>query len=139
MQRIVKGEVSVALKEQQAAVTSSIMQAMRSAAGTPVPTALLDCQAQQAHILQLLQQGHLNQAFQQVCQASGPVRVRCLLRLSIHHTFPSIHKALGVLVLFGLRTISPCFSLYLNPGSLSSYLIPPCFMTTLLRKPFLTP
>lgn len=82
MQRIVKGEVSVALKEQQAAVTSSIMQAMRSAAGTPVPTALLDCQAQQAHILQLLQQGHLNQAFQQVCQASDPVRVRCLLRLS---------------------------------------------------------
>lgn len=74
VQRIVKGEVSVALKEQQAAVTSSIMQAMRSAAGTPVPTALLDCQAQQAHILQLLQQGHLNQAFQQVCQALGPVK-----------------------------------------------------------------
>lgn len=66
VQRIVKGEVSVALKEQQAAVTSSIMQAMRSAAGTPVPSAHLDCQAQQAHILQLLQQGHLNQAFQQV-------------------------------------------------------------------------
>lgn len=64
----------MALKEQQAAVTSSIMQAMRSAAGTPVPTALLDCQAQQAHILQLLQQGHLNQAFQQVCQALGPVQ-----------------------------------------------------------------
>lgn len=73
VQRIVKGEVSVALKEQQAAVTSSIMQAMRSAAGTPVPTAHLDCQAQQAHILQLLQQGHLNQAFQQVCQALSPV------------------------------------------------------------------
>lgn len=66
VQRIVKGEVSVALKEQQATVTSSIMQAMRSAAGTPVPSAHLDCQAQQAHILQLLQQGHLNQAFQQV-------------------------------------------------------------------------
>ncbi|KAF6287959.1 enhancer of mRNA decapping 4 [Rhinolophus ferrumequinum] len=70
VQRIVKGEVSVALKEQQAAVTSSIMQAMRSAAGTPVPTALLDCQAQQAHILQLLQQGHLNQAFQQALTAA---------------------------------------------------------------------
>lgn len=66
VQRIVKGEVSVALKEQQAAVTSSIMQAMRSAAGTPVPSSHLDCHAQQAHILQLLQQGHLNQAFQQV-------------------------------------------------------------------------
>lgn len=67
VQRIIKGEVSLAMKEQQAAVTSSIMQAMRSAAGTPIPAAHLDCQAQQAHILQMLQQGHLNQAFQQVC------------------------------------------------------------------------
>lgn len=54
------------MKEQQAAVTSSIMQAMRSAAGTPVPSAHLDYQAQQASILQLLQQGQLNEAFQQV-------------------------------------------------------------------------
>ena len=61
-----KGEVSLAMKEQQAAVTSSIMQAMRSAAGTPVPTAHLDYQAQQASSLQLLQQGQLNEAFQQV-------------------------------------------------------------------------
>lgn len=76
VQRIVKGEVSVALKEQQAAVTSSIMQAMRSAAGTPVPATHLDCQAQQAHILQLLQQGHLNQAFQQVCQPLGPAKAQ---------------------------------------------------------------
>lgn len=74
VQRIVKGEVSVALKEQQASVTSSIMQAMRSAAGTPVPAAHLDCQAQQAHILQLLQQGHLNQAFQQVRRALSPIK-----------------------------------------------------------------
>ena len=66
VQRIVKGEVSQAMKEQQAVVTSSIMQAMRSAAGTPVPTAHLDYQSQQAAILQLLQQGQLNQAFQQV-------------------------------------------------------------------------
>lgn len=65
VQRIIKGEVSLAMKEQQAAVTSSIMQAMRSAAGTPVPTTHLDYQAQQANILQLLQQGQLNQAFQQ--------------------------------------------------------------------------
>ncbi|XP_064807998.1 enhancer of mRNA-decapping protein 4-like isoform X1 [Oncorhynchus masou masou] len=70
VQRIVKGEVSMAMKEQQAAVTSSIMQAMRSAAGTPVPTPLLDYQAQQASILQLLQQGQLNQAFQQALSAS---------------------------------------------------------------------
>ncbi|XP_014004557.1 enhancer of mRNA-decapping protein 4 isoform X2 [Salmo salar] len=70
VQRIVKGEVSMAMKEQQAAVTSSIMQAMRSAAGTPVPTPHLDYQAQQANILQLLQQGQLNQAFQQALSAS---------------------------------------------------------------------
>lgn len=67
VQRVIKGEVSMAMKEQQAAVTSSIMQAMRSAAGTPIPATHLDFQSQQAHVLQLLQQGHLNQAFQQVC------------------------------------------------------------------------
>lgn len=54
------------MKEQQAVVTSSIMQAMRSAAGTPVPSTHLDYQTQQANILQLLQQGQINQAFQQV-------------------------------------------------------------------------
>ncbi|CAL9697140.1 unnamed protein product [Knipowitschia caucasica] len=70
VQRIVKGGVSLAMKEQQAVVTSSIMQAMRSAASTPVPTAHLDYQAQQANILQLLQQGQLNQAFQQALSAT---------------------------------------------------------------------
>ncbi|XP_068588037.1 enhancer of mRNA-decapping protein 4 [Cebidichthys violaceus] len=70
VQRIVKGEVSLAMKEQQVVVTSSIMQAMRSAAGTPVPTAHLDYQTQQANILQLLQQGQLNQAFQQALSAT---------------------------------------------------------------------
>ncbi|KAF7660134.1 hypothetical protein LDENG_00287480 [Lucifuga dentata] len=70
VQRIVKAEVSLAMKEQQAVVTSSIMQAMRSAAGTPVPTAHLDYQTQQANILQLLQQGQLNQAFQQALSAT---------------------------------------------------------------------
>ncbi|KAM4734818.1 enhancer of mRNA-decapping protein 4 isoform 1-T1 [Anableps anableps] len=70
VQRIVKGEVSMAMKEQQAVVTSSIMQAMRSAAGTPVPTAHLDYQTQQANILQFLQQGQLNQAFQQALSAT---------------------------------------------------------------------
>lgn len=109
VQRIVKGEVSVALKEQQAAVTSSIMQAMRSAAGTPVPSAHLDCQAQQAHILQLLQQGHLNQAFQQaltaadlnlvlyVCETVDPAQVfwaATLPTLSACAPFP--HPAAGI-------------------------------------------
>lgn len=70
VQRIVKGEVSMAMKEQQAVVTSSIMQAMRSAAGTPIPTSHLDYQAQQTSILQLLQQGQLNQAFQQALSAA---------------------------------------------------------------------
>lgn len=66
VQRIIKEEVNQAMKEQQAAVTSSIMHAMRSAAGTPIPSSHFDFQSQQTHILQLLQQGHLNQAFQQV-------------------------------------------------------------------------
>ncbi|XP_041046854.1 enhancer of mRNA-decapping protein 4 isoform X3 [Carcharodon carcharias] len=70
VQRIVKGEVGLAMKEQQAVVTSSIMQAMRSAAGTPIPTTHMDFQSQQAHILQLLQQGQLNQAFQQALTAA---------------------------------------------------------------------
>ncbi|KAM3919735.1 enhancer of mRNA-decapping protein 4 isoform 2-T2 [Leptodactylus fuscus] len=70
VQRIIKEEVSHAMKEQQAAVTSSIMHAMRSAAGTPIPSSHLDFQSQQTHIMQLLQQGHLNQAFQQALTAS---------------------------------------------------------------------
>ncbi|OXB76053.1 UNVERIFIED_CONTAM: hypothetical protein H355_000152 [Colinus virginianus] len=70
VQRVIKGEVSLAMKEQQAAVTSSIVQAMRSAAGTPIPSTHLDFQSQQTHILQLLQQGHLNQAFQQALTAA---------------------------------------------------------------------
>uniref|UniRef100_A0A8C8VFN4 Enhancer of mRNA-decapping protein 4 n=1 Tax=Pelusios castaneus TaxID=367368 RepID=A0A8C8VFN4_9SAUR len=70
VQRVIKGEVSLAMKEQQAAVTSSIMQAMRSAAGTPIPSTHLDFQSQQAHVLQLLQQGRLNQAFQQALTAA---------------------------------------------------------------------
>ncbi|XP_010016036.1 PREDICTED: enhancer of mRNA-decapping protein 4, partial [Nestor notabilis] len=70
VQRVIKEEVSLAMKEQQAAVTSSIVQAMRSAAGTPVPSTHLDFQSQQTHILQLLQQGRLNQAFQQALTAA---------------------------------------------------------------------
>ncbi|NXS54267.1 EDC4 protein, partial [Brachypteracias leptosomus] len=70
VQRVIKGEVSLAMKEQQAAVTSSIVQAMRSAAGTPIPSAHLDFQSQQTHIVQMLQQGHLNQAFQQALTAA---------------------------------------------------------------------
>ncbi|XP_069821989.1 enhancer of mRNA-decapping protein 4 isoform X2 [Dendropsophus ebraccatus] len=70
VQRIIKEEVNHAMKEQQAVVTSSIMHAMRSAAGTPIPSSHLDYQSQQTHIMQLLQQGHLNQAFQQALTAS---------------------------------------------------------------------
>ncbi|KAK0149334.1 Enhancer of mRNA-decapping protein 4 [Merluccius polli] len=57
VQRIVKGEVSQAMKEQQAPAR-------------PSPTAHLDYQTQQANILQLLQQGQLNQAFQQALSAT---------------------------------------------------------------------
>ncbi|MFT7799988.1 enhancer of mRNA-decapping protein 4-like [Arapaima gigas] len=70
VQQVVKGEVTMAMKEQQAVVTSSIMQAMRSATGTPIPAAHLDYPAQQASILQLLQQGQINQAFQQALSAA---------------------------------------------------------------------
>ncbi|XP_069596225.1 enhancer of mRNA-decapping protein 4 isoform X2 [Ranitomeya imitator] len=70
VQRIIKEEVNHAMKEQQAAVTSSIMHAMRSAAGTPIPSSHHDYQSQQTQIMQLLQQGHLNQAFQQALTAS---------------------------------------------------------------------
>ncbi|XP_068117872.1 enhancer of mRNA-decapping protein 4 isoform X2 [Hyperolius riggenbachi] len=70
VQRIIKEEVNFALKEQRATVTSSIMQAMRSAAGTPIQTSGFDFHSQQTHILQLLQQGNLNQAFQQALTAS---------------------------------------------------------------------
>ncbi|OCT82169.1 enhancer of mRNA-decapping protein 4-like isoform X2 [Xenopus laevis] len=70
VQRVIKEEVSHAMKEQQAAVTSSIMQAMRSAAGTPVPSSHMDFHSQQTHILQLMQQGQINQAFQQALTAS---------------------------------------------------------------------
>ncbi|XP_069459940.1 enhancer of mRNA-decapping protein 4 isoform X2 [Ambystoma mexicanum] len=76
VQRIIKGEVSQAMKEQQAAVTSSIMQAMRSAAGTPIPSSHIDFPSQQAHILQLMQQGHVNQAFQKALTASDLNLVR---------------------------------------------------------------
>ncbi|XP_004913558.1 enhancer of mRNA-decapping protein 4 isoform X2 [Xenopus tropicalis] len=70
VQRIIKEEVSHAMKEQQAAVTSSIMQAMRSAAGTPIPSSHMDFHSQQTHILQLMQQGQINKAFQQALTAS---------------------------------------------------------------------
>ncbi|XP_077144241.1 enhancer of mRNA-decapping protein 4 isoform X3 [Ranitomeya variabilis] len=70
VQRIIKEEVNHAMKEQQAAVTSSIMHAMRSAAGTPIPSSHHDYHSQQTQIMQLLQQGHLNQAFQQALTAS---------------------------------------------------------------------
>ncbi|XP_073514062.1 enhancer of mRNA-decapping protein 4 isoform X2 [Phyllobates terribilis] len=70
VQRIIKEEVNHAMKEQQAAVTTSIMHAMRSAAGTPIPSSHHDYQSQQTQIMQLLQQGHLNQAFQQALTAS---------------------------------------------------------------------
>lgn len=91
VQRIVKGEVSLAMKEQQAVVTSSIMQAMRSAAGTPVPSTHLDYQTQQANILQLLQQGQINQAFQQVNTHTHTCKISKLKHAYISYEHELIH------------------------------------------------
>lgn len=107
VQRIVKGEVSLAMKEQQAVVTSSIMQAMRSAAGTPVPTAHLDYQTQQANILQLLQQGQLNQAFQQVTHT---------------HRHTQIYSGVAPYILQPLQ-LSSIFSLLMNANTLTQLVI----------------
>nr|XP_032816120.1 enhancer of mRNA-decapping protein 4 [Petromyzon marinus] len=73
VRRVVREEMALALKEQHATVTNSIMQAVRSAASTPVPSAHhppIDFRVQQEHIMQLLQQGQINQAFQQALTAA---------------------------------------------------------------------
>ncbi|KAI8504482.1 enhancer of mRNA decapping 4 [Branchiostoma belcheri] len=87
VRRIVREEVSTALKEHQAALGESVVQAMRSRNVTPVPTPQADTQQLQMQIMALLRQGQFNTAFQQaltasdlslvmfVCEAVSPAQV----------------------------------------------------------------
>uniref|UniRef100_UPI00358F5706 enhancer of mRNA-decapping protein 4 isoform X2 n=1 Tax=Myxine glutinosa TaxID=7769 RepID=UPI00358F5706 len=68
----VREQLEEGLKEQQQFVANSIVHAVRSAAGTPVPSSqpVQDIQVQQAQLLHLLHQGRINQAFQQALTAA---------------------------------------------------------------------
>lgn len=66
VKQAVKDEVNSAVQEQGATISSNVLDAMRSGAVTPVPTSP-DPQQTRTHIMQLLRQGQLNAAFQQVC------------------------------------------------------------------------
>ena len=59
-------EVLIALRDQQTSLSSQLIEAMRSSAVTPIANMTPDPQVQQTHVLQLLRQGQLNTAFQQV-------------------------------------------------------------------------
>jgi hypothetical protein len=65
VRQAVKDEVNSAVQEQGATISSNVLDAMRSGAVTPVPTSP-DPQQTRTHIMQLLRQGQLNAAFQQV-------------------------------------------------------------------------
>ena len=77
LQKLIQDQVVTALQEQQAAISdqllNTVVATMRSQAPTPVPgpaptsaPPTPDPQQLQAHVLQLLRQGQLNAAFQQV-------------------------------------------------------------------------
>lgn len=65
VRQAVKDEVNTAVQEQGATISSNVLDAMRSGAATPIPTSP-DPQQARTHIMQLLRQGQLNAAFQQV-------------------------------------------------------------------------
>lgn len=65
VRQAVKDEVSSAVQEQGATISSNVLDAMRSGAVTPAPVSP-DPQHAKSHIMQLLRQGQLNAAFQQV-------------------------------------------------------------------------
>lgn len=67
---LVQKEMSVVIKEHQVAIGSTVANAIRSRAVTPLPQSPMDRSMQQAHILQLLNCGELNSAFQQALSAS---------------------------------------------------------------------
>lgn len=65
VRQAVKEEVSIAVREQGASISDSVLLAMRSGAVTPVQVTP-DPHQVQTQILNLLRQGQLNAAFQQV-------------------------------------------------------------------------
>ncbi|XP_033754002.1 enhancer of mRNA-decapping protein 4-like isoform X2 [Pecten maximus] len=70
VRQAVKEEVSIAVREQGASISDSVLSAMRSGAVTPIQVTPDPHQAQ-AQILQLLRQGQLNAAFQEALSASN--------------------------------------------------------------------
>lgn len=62
----VRDEVATAMREHGNTISDSVLNAMRSGAVTPV-RATPDPQVEKTHIMNLLRQGQLNAAFQQVC------------------------------------------------------------------------
>lgn len=69
VQIIVQEEIGTALKDQQTSLQQDVMAAIRSQAATPVPQAQ-DIQHIQAKIKQLIEQKHINAAFQHVSNTS---------------------------------------------------------------------
>lgn len=65
VRQAVKEEVSIAVREQGASISDSVLLAMRSGAVTPVQVTP-DPHQVQTQIFNLLRQGQLNAAFQQV-------------------------------------------------------------------------
>ncbi|KAK3085774.1 hypothetical protein FSP39_008550 [Pinctada imbricata] len=70
VRQVVKEEVGVAVREQGATISDSVLNAMRSGAMTPVQMSP-DPQHAQSQVLQLLRQGQLNAAFQQALSAAN--------------------------------------------------------------------
>lgn len=61
----IKEQIAKGFRSQQSVIEDSVITAVRSRAVTPAPH-ILDVQVQQAQILQLINQGKINSAFQQV-------------------------------------------------------------------------
>lgn len=70
VRQAVKEEVSIAVREQSASISDSVLEAMRSGAMTPIQVTPDPHQAQ-TQILGLLRQGQLNAAFQEALSAAN--------------------------------------------------------------------
>lgn len=97
VRQAVKEEVSIAVREQGASISDSVLLAMRSGAVTPVQVTP-DPHQVQTQILNLLRQGQLNAAFQQVFKH---LQTLTLLFLLIHVAEGSFFVHLHCFVLCG--------------------------------------